>query len=156
MNVDIYGGDIRASAEHLPFREGSFDFIHASHVLEHVPDLDRVMRELHRVLSPDGVLQARVPYGLRSLYVPFHLHAFNLNTFDYFTNQPNGLQGGPLFVLLQKRTSDWWLPFRWHLTRYFPRLFGIISAAEDDGKRHLRLPTGFRHELFVRLKKRGP
>jgi len=153
LNVDIHGGDLRAAAERLPFKEGSFEFVHASHVLEHVVDLDRVMREIHRILSPGGILQARVPYGLRSLYVPFHLHAFNLRTFDYFTQQPSGLQGGALFNLLEKRISDWWLPYRWHLERYFPRLFRYVSASEDDGKRHLLVPTGIRQELFVRLEK---
>jgi ubiquinone/menaquinone biosynthesis C-methylase UbiE len=153
LNVDTRAGDVWAVAERLPFKGGSLAAVHASHVLEHVFDLDRVMRELHRVLRPGGILEIRVPFGLRSLYVPFHVHAFNLKSFDYFTTQSSGMQGGPMFELLERRISDWWLPHRWHLERYFPRLFRLISTAEEDGKRHQVLPSGVRQEVYVRLRK---
>lgn len=42
------------SAETLPFPSGSFDVITCVDVLEHVPDLERVLSEIHRVLRPGG------------------------------------------------------------------------------------------------------
>lgn len=45
-------------AEHLPFPKCSFDVVLANHVLFHVPDLDRALSEIRRVLKPDGVLLA--------------------------------------------------------------------------------------------------
>jgi predicted SAM-dependent methyltransferase len=47
---------------HLVFAECSFDLILASHVLEHVVDDARAMRELIRVLRPAGVVCIQVPY----------------------------------------------------------------------------------------------
>jgi predicted SAM-dependent methyltransferase len=38
-----------------------FDFIIASHVIEHVPDLIQFLRDCERLLKPDGVLSLAVP-----------------------------------------------------------------------------------------------
>ena len=153
LNIDYRGGDAYAIAERLPFKDRSFDFVYASHVLEHIVNLDGAMREIHRVLTPGGILEIRVPFGLRSLYVPFHVHAFNLRSFDFFTKQSSGFQGGPIFELVERRISDWWLPHRWHLERYFPAIFRLISTVQEDGKRHQVLPSGIRQEIHARLRK---
>ena len=42
----------------IPFEDGSFDFVIANHMLYHVPDLDKAIGEVHRVLKPDGVFYA--------------------------------------------------------------------------------------------------
>lgn len=41
--------------------DGTFDVVYAGHVLEHVPDDRRAMRELRRVLSPEGWAVLQVP-----------------------------------------------------------------------------------------------
>lgn len=41
--------------------DDSFDVIYCSHVLEHVPDDRRAMREFHRVLKPNGWAVLNVP-----------------------------------------------------------------------------------------------
>jgi SAM-dependent methyltransferase len=45
----------------LPFPEASFDRIVCSEVLEHIPDLDAAIAELHRVLKPGGIMAVTVP-----------------------------------------------------------------------------------------------
>ena len=47
--------------QRLPFEDESFDMIFCSHVLEHVPDDRLAMRELLRVLRPDGLATILVP-----------------------------------------------------------------------------------------------
>lgn len=49
----------------LPFKDESFDFIMCSHVLEHVEDDIKAMKELHRVLSKTGIAIIQVPISDR-------------------------------------------------------------------------------------------
>ena len=56
FKVDIQNMDI--------LEDGSFDFIICSHVLEHVKDDRRAMRELNRVLADDGLGIVIVPLDL--------------------------------------------------------------------------------------------
>jgi SAM-dependent methyltransferase len=49
---------IVGNVEDLPFRDGIFDCAVAAWMLYHVPNLDRAVRELRRVLRPDGRLVA--------------------------------------------------------------------------------------------------
>jgi len=46
---------VRGDAAHLPFEDASFDRVHASWLLEHVPDPAAVVREARRVLKPGGL-----------------------------------------------------------------------------------------------------
>src|SRR3954454_1096702 len=48
----------------VPFKDGAFDLIVCVHVLEHVPDDRRAMREMVRVLRPGGVALLLVPIVL--------------------------------------------------------------------------------------------
>jgi glycosyltransferase involved in cell wall biosynthesis/SAM-dependent methyltransferase len=52
---------LRADITNLPFPDASFDLVYCSHVLEHVPDDGAAMRELLRVLVPDGLAVVMVP-----------------------------------------------------------------------------------------------
>jgi ubiquinone/menaquinone biosynthesis C-methylase UbiE len=45
-------------AQAIPFPDESFDVVVANHMLYHVPDRDRVLYEIHRVLRPGGRLYA--------------------------------------------------------------------------------------------------
>lgn len=62
-NLDYLSADLisPAAMQHvdlqaLPFANGSFDLILCSHVLGHVPDDRQALRELCRVLRPNGIL----------------------------------------------------------------------------------------------------
>ncbi len=45
----------------LPFKDKSFDAVNIADVMEHIPDHDKAMREIHRVLKDSGVLVASTP-----------------------------------------------------------------------------------------------
>jgi SAM-dependent methyltransferase len=51
----------QTNAMHLPFANNSIDKIICSEVLEHVPNYEAVIDELHRVLKPGGLLAISVP-----------------------------------------------------------------------------------------------
>jgi SAM-dependent methyltransferase len=66
VSADI-GGD--EALQHMdmtdvPFKDGAFDLIVCVHVLEHVPDDRRAMREMVRVLKPGGMALLLVPIVL--------------------------------------------------------------------------------------------
>jgi SAM-dependent methyltransferase len=63
VNADVepIPGAIRADVHSLPLRDSTFDYVLASHLLEHIPDVKRAITELARVLRPGGTLEIRVP-----------------------------------------------------------------------------------------------
>lgn len=54
--------DVKADICDLPFDSDSYDFIICNHVLEHIPDDTKAMKELYRVLKPGGTAILQVPY----------------------------------------------------------------------------------------------
>jgi len=66
VNLDNYGG--RADVVHdlnvfpYPFKDDSFEYIHASHILEHLEDVPKVMRELWRISKDGAIIEIKVPY----------------------------------------------------------------------------------------------
>src|SRR5204863_292893 len=54
QGIEARVGDVQA----LPFADGEFDLVVAAWMLYHVPDLDRGLAEIARVLRPGGVLVA--------------------------------------------------------------------------------------------------
>ncbi|MGH2944653.1 MAG: methyltransferase domain-containing protein, partial [Solirubrobacteraceae bacterium] len=63
LSADLEPGvaDVRMDITAIDFPADSFDVIYCSHVLEHVPDDARAMRELCRVLRPTGWAILQVP-----------------------------------------------------------------------------------------------
>ena len=57
-------GVLRGDTTTLPFRDGCFDAVITSEVLEHIPDDNAALAELHRVLKPGGIFAATVPAWL--------------------------------------------------------------------------------------------
>lgn len=70
-NVELVG----CSAEDLPFEDNSFDLVYSSHVLEHIPDQNKALSEIYRVLKPGGIHFCVVPtraekvYALANFYI---------------------------------------------------------------------------------------
>lgn len=53
--------DIHASLEDIPLAANSIDVVFASHVLEHIENVDRAIAEIFRVLRPGGAAILEVP-----------------------------------------------------------------------------------------------
>ena len=72
----------------LPFADGSFDYILAQDVLEHLADPVATLRELHRILDRGGHLAIRVPhFTSRNNYIdPTHRNRFAIEWFDFFVS----------------------------------------------------------------------
>jgi SAM-dependent methyltransferase len=53
---DLSGEVCHASALDIPYQPETFDLVYSFGVLHHIPDVDRAMEEIHRVLKPGGRL----------------------------------------------------------------------------------------------------
>jgi SAM-dependent methyltransferase len=73
---------VAADADALPFRDGSFDLLLSSDVVEHLPALDRHFSEAARLLSDGGYYLFKTPnrrmaqayYRLRGMYDAYFWH----------------------------------------------------------------------------------
>jgi SAM-dependent methyltransferase len=68
-NLDYRSADLssplamdRVDITGLPYEDAAFDVVLCSHVLEHVPDDRKAMREVYRVLTPGGWAILQVPF----------------------------------------------------------------------------------------------
>ena len=61
--TDLYSplAEVKADICKLPFESNIYDLVFCNHVLEHVPDDQKAMSELYRVLKKGGTLIAQVP-----------------------------------------------------------------------------------------------
>jgi len=76
--------------EGLPFlSDNSVDEIHSVHALEHIENFEFLMKEIHRVLKPDGIKHLMVPHFSNPYHYsdPTHKHFFGYYTFYYYTDR---------------------------------------------------------------------
>ena len=65
VRLDIDKGcmpDLVSTVHSVALRGNSFDAIICSNLLEHIPEPKKAAREMHRLLKPNGVLLASVPF----------------------------------------------------------------------------------------------
>jgi SAM-dependent methyltransferase len=127
------GVDIVADVESgLPFDTASIDHVFAIHVLEHLSDLVGVMRELHRILRPTGVLHVLTPHwrNVNAVADPTHRRLMDVRTLEYFCSRRPGI---PLWRALQTAT--------WRGTVHAD-MQAVASADHDVNTLSLPCPAG--------------
>lgn len=76
--------DVSNLKEYKQFKDNSIDKIFASHILEHLSNPFEVMKELHRILKPNGKLTILVPHFSRGFTHPEHKAGFDVSFPLYF------------------------------------------------------------------------
>lgn len=73
---------VKADAAHLPFRDGAFTTVYSSHLIEHLADPTRMVKELLRVASYSVTIKC--PHRLNPAMKRnrFHKHSFNIKWFN--------------------------------------------------------------------------
>ncbi|MBD3322227.1 MAG: methyltransferase domain-containing protein [Chitinivibrionales bacterium] len=73
-----------STGESIALKDNSFDLVIMCEVIEHVENPDRVLREIRRILHPDGKLIISFPNYLNALYLA-------ILVFGEVLNKPNWL-----------------------------------------------------------------
>ena len=97
-----------------PFRDDTFDYIEADHVLEHLRDPFGVMRELHRITVNGGRIVMRLPHFSRGFSHPEHKCGFDV-TFPYYFKK--GFPGGYMGVEFVSES----VKFSWFAQKYLKK-----------------------------------
>lgn len=105
---------ICADAHSLPFSNESFDLVICTEVLEHVKNPEKVLREIKRVLSKDGIAILEMDSGnllfraiwywwthlRRGVWKDSHIHAFNTKKLENIIKKCN-------FIIHNKRVFNY-------------------------------------------------
>jgi SAM-dependent methyltransferase len=72
-----------------PLPDSAFDLIICSHVIEHVADIPRFLREVHRLGAAGARVRIATPHfsSLDSWTDPSHRHHLSLRSFAFFTEE---------------------------------------------------------------------
>jgi len=77
-----------------PFKNNDIDFIEADHVLEHLEEPLRVMKEFHRITKKGGEVIIRVPHFSRGFTHPEHKCGFDVSFPLFFSRKLDGVYMG--------------------------------------------------------------
>jgi len=108
-----------------PFQNNSFSLIEANHVLEHLEDIVKVMKELHRILEPGGSLIIRVPHFSRGFTRPDHKRGFDISFAYWFSPQFKPWYIGIELILESQRLK--WSAQPYLKKQTFPILYYPLS-----------------------------
>lgn len=68
----------------LPFKNGEFDMVYASHVVEHVKDVFQLFEEVHRILKIRGIFKIIAPHFSNPVaYSPDHKTYWGFHSIDF-------------------------------------------------------------------------
>lgn len=112
--------------ENLPFRDGAFDFVIASHVLEHSPDPERFISELQRVARAGYI---ETPDAFMERVNPYHDHRLEVTVREsqlVIRKKPDWCVDRELVELYEQRAKPWMTgetiprhPFEFHVRYYW-------------------------------------
>ena len=105
--VDIIQ-NLESGLDFIP--DNSVDEISSSHVLEHIIRFEELMRDIHRILKPDGIHKVTVPHFSNPHYYSDYTHKrfFGLYTFEYFSKISD--------QKLNRKVHDFYVDFHFRVT----------------------------------------
>jgi len=117
LGVDVYpfdGVDIVYDGDRLPFDDSTVDEIRAMHVMEHIPNIFNLMREIHRVCKNGAIITITSPHftSCHNHYDFEHVRRFGYRSFSHIyghdpveTLSPHAVHG---FIVTKAVRFEWW------------------------------------------------
>jgi len=118
-DLNMVGVDHKVDLQELPFEDQSYDFVFASHVLEHIENDEKAISEIRRILKPNGLAILPIPLVCEKTIEysepnPHETHHVRAPGFDYFDRYDR------YFSKVDKIRSDS-LPTKYQLFTYEDR-----------------------------------
>jgi len=137
-NLTLFLGDILQ----FPVRDGFFDIVFFSHVLEHIPDDSKALQSVYRILRPNGLLILGTPNeGATWWQLAYKLQPAKRNSTDHV----HFYTGSSLVGKLAESGFDsvdihymGWGPPHWSIDRMLRRSKVVDDLFEVLGRRILR------------------
>ena len=133
LTIDQEGADITCNLdEAIPLPDNSVGVLNASHIIEHLKDPIKTMREIHRVLAHGGWAMIEVPStdGRGAWQDPTHVSFWNEHSFWYYTNRDKAQ-----FI---RNTDIRFQTYRlntWDMAPQIPVVSAWLIAIKDDQER---------------------
>ncbi|AEC53036.1 glycosyl transferase [Synechococcus phage S-CRM01] len=143
ITIDQEDGEITCDLNNgIPLEDNSVGVLNASHVLEHLKDPIKSMREIHRVLHHGGWAFIEVPStdGRGAWQDPTHVSFWNQNSFWYYTQkqQADFIRNTDIRFMVNRLEThyhgDWWRD------NHIPVVTANLIALKDDEDQPRRIP----------------
>lgn len=138
LTIDKEGADINFDLDRgIPLPDNSVGVLHASHVIEHLKDPVKTMREIHRVLAHGGWAFIEVPStdGRGAFQDPTHVSFWNENSFLYYTNQYLAKFIKNNDIRFQEFRRETWFPNDWLKNLNVSVVTCWLVAVKPEGRR---------------------
>ena len=130
MTIDQEGADITCDLnEGIPLPDNSVGVVNASHVIEHLRDPIKTMREIHRVLAHGGWAFIEVPStdGRGAWQDPTHVSFWNEHSFWYYTDWTKAQFIRNKDIRFQSYRLD-----TWEMSPHIPCVSAWLVAIKDE------------------------
>jgi SAM-dependent methyltransferase len=98
--LDQLEGVVTFDGVHIPFPNGSFDFVLCTEVIEHCEFPEDLVAEIYRVLRDDGLLIATIPFSARVHYAPYDYQRYTRFGLERLFRQFGTVE-------IEERGNDW-------------------------------------------------
>ena len=142
--------------EKLPLSENSVNEIVTIHTLEHIHNLDHIIKECHRVLKPNCSLKIWVPHcnSTVAFAEPSHVRFFSVSTFDNYDVRARDPEPQKLGIFFKKMSTKLQVCRCLYKVKWFDNLLAkMLSKKLRRGERLLKILPYKEWEVFFELKK---
>lgn len=128
----------------LPFQDNSFDVVFVTNTLEHLPDTEKVLAEIYRVLKKGGVILGTMPFLIR-----IHQKPYDFNRYTHYKMKLLLEQAGfsDITVPVLSAPIDVYRSIQRHFYGY------VIDASGRSGNGVIRLFRKIAAKLLWRLER---
>ena len=125
LNAEGIDYQIDFEKDKLQHEGNLFDFVHFNAVIEHLENPENILKEIHRVLEPGGILIINTPnwkLDYKNFYNdPTHEHPYTPESLSMLVKM-FGFRIILCEPALIRRSTLWWkVPFKWKIASLLPK-----------------------------------